>query len=37
MSHQFSSETYVPFSREDVFSWYTRPGALSPAAPAVRR
>ncbi|MGO1524095.1 MAG: TIGR01777 family oxidoreductase [Nesterenkonia sp.] len=29
MSHQFSSETYVPFSREDVFSWYTRPGALT--------
>src|SRR5690625_4328480 len=29
MSAQFSSETYLPFSRQDVFSWYTRPGALT--------
>lgn len=29
MSPQFSYETYLPFAREDVFTWYTRPGALT--------
>ena len=29
MSHQFSCETYFPFPREDVFAWYTSPGALT--------
>lgn len=24
----FEYQTYLPFSREDVFEWYTRPGAL---------
>lgn len=26
---QFEYETYFPFSRDDVFTWYTRPGALT--------
>lgn len=26
---QFQYETYLPFPREDVFTWYTRPGALT--------
>lgn len=29
MTPQFSYETYLPFSREDVFDWYTRPGTLT--------
>lgn len=29
MSPQFSYETYLPFPREDVFDWYTRPGTLT--------
>jgi uncharacterized protein len=38
---QFQYETYLPFSREDVFTWYTRPGALTrlhpPFAGSVRQ
>lgn len=26
---QFTYETYLPFSRDDVFTWYTRSGALT--------
>ncbi|NDK32938.1 TIGR01777 family oxidoreductase [Nesterenkonia haasae] len=31
---QFHYETYLPFSREDVFTWYTRAGALTRLHPA---
>lgn len=38
---QFHYETYLPFSREDVFTWYTRAGALTrlhpPFAGSVRQ
>lgn len=30
---RFEQETYLPFARDDVFAWYTRPGALTRLVP----